>query len=210
MISFTWSEISRSICEIRALSMASVSRAIVIVPAKTSDTNCLIMSRPRARASPPNRPLSTIWSSRLSSVVCAACFPCSALGSAILASLRLHVGLELRLELVALPVVAQRALQDLIELLVALQLAAQVRELIPQLQQLLERLHLLRHPVGRKVPHALEREVEPDLAGIGVVRELVVHRQVQVRLHAREHVVEIVQRYVDELPVLQLGKLVGR
>ena len=53
-------------------SIASVSRATVMLPASTSDTNCLTMSLPRSLAAgsfPPSRPCSTIWSSRLSSVV---------------------------------------------------------------------------------------------------------------------------------------------
>src|SRR3989475_4606299 len=158
----------------RALSIASVARPIVMVPGSPSDTSCLIMSRPRSRAgaSPPNRPRSTIWSSRLSSVVCAAaCFCCSALGSAILTSLGLGGGIQLRLELLALLLVAQRRLQQLLQLLVALDLAAQVGELIAQVEQLLQRLHLPRHPVGAKVVHALELEFHADLARVGIVRE---------------------------------------
>src|SRR2546427_1179870 len=196
----------------RALSIASLSRPMVMVPASTSDTNCLIMSRPRSRAgaSPPNRPRSTIWSSRLSSVVCAAaCFCCSALGSAILTSLGLSVGLQLRLELLALLLVAQRRLQQLLQLLVALDLAAQVGELIAQVEKLLQRLHLARHPIGAKVVHAFELELHPDLARVRVVRKLVLHRHLQTRLHARQHVVEVVERDLGELPILELRQLFG-
>src|SRR6267378_941043 len=189
--------------------MASVSRPIVMVPASTSDTNCLIISFPRSRAgaSPPNRPFSTIWSSRLSSVVSAAACFCSALGSAILTSLGLGVGIQLRLELLPLLLVAQRRLKQLLELIVALDLAAQIGELVAQVEEFLQRLNLARHPVGAEVVHALELELHPDLSGVGIVRELVGHRDSQMWLHARQHFVEVVERDLGELPVLELRQL---
>src|SRR5690348_16999437 len=196
----------------RALSIVSVSRAIVIVPASTSVTNCLIMSRPRSRAgaSMPNRPLSTIWSSKLSGPTSAAgCCDCSTLGSAIATSCRLRL-IQLRLEFFPLVFVPQRGLKDLFQLLVALDLASQVRQLVAQVEQLLQRLDFLGHAVGREVRHALEREIDADLPGVRVIRQLVVHGHVEMGLHAAQDIVEVVERDFDELSVLQLGKLFSR
>src|SRR5438046_892629 len=170
----------------RALSIVSVSRAMVIVPASTSVTNCLIMSRPRSRAgaSTPNRPLSTICSSKLIGPISApGCCDCSTLGSAIGSSRRLGL-IQLRLEFVPLVVVAQRGLKDLLQLLVALDLSSQVRQLVAQVEQLLQRLHFLVNPVGGEVRQALVREVHSEVLRYRVARQLVVYRSVEVRRHA--------------------------
>src|SRR5690242_6385604 len=144
MISFNWVEIRSSICAMRALIIASVSAAIVTVPRSTSLTKFLTRSLPRslAAASRPSRPWSTILSSRLpsaaaSKVVC--CWPC-ACASGIGASLESN----LRLELLHRFGVVERTLKNLLELVVALQIAAKIGELRPQFEQLFERTNIFR------------------------------------------------------------------
>src|SRR5215212_8647974 len=145
----------------RALIIASVSRAIVIEPSSTSDTNCLTRSLPRSRAaaSRPIRPWSTIWSRRPgcavsgANVVCGVVCDASAIAGPSLGAA------QLRLQPGALVFVGECRLQDLIELVAPLQRPAQVGELRAQLEQLAQRLHLPRHLVGREVVQALEMEV---------------------------------------------------
>src|SRR6185437_12250814 len=101
------------------------------------------MSLPRSLAAEsfPNRPCSTIVSSRLSSVASAAAgAACAALASAIGPS----IGAELRAQLLHLVFVAQCGLKNVVQLVVALQRTAQVGQLRTQIEQLLERLHLPR------------------------------------------------------------------
>src|SRR6266545_708164 len=196
----------------RAFSIVSVSRPSVIVPARTSATNCLIMSRPRSLAgASTNRPRCTIWSSRPASVVsAAAAFWVSPLGSAILTSRWLRLRVEFRLELLALLFVGQSRLEDFLEFLVALDLAAQIGELPAQLEELAQRLNLLRDPIRREVIQAREVHFHGDLSGVRIVGQLVVHRDPQVRLHARDHVVKVVERDIDKSAVLQLRQLILR
>src|SRR5262249_5298683 len=136
----------------RALIIASVSAAIVTVPLSTSFTKFLTRSLPRsfAAASRPRRPSSTILSSRLSSGVGANCCcdsDCACI-SGICASLR---NSDLGLEFLQRGRIVERALEDFVELVVPLQIAAQIGELGAQVEQLLQRLHLLRDAIGREV-----------------------------------------------------------
>src|SRR5580692_910757 len=91
-----------SIWATRALIVASASRESFISPSSTCATNSLTMSLPRSRAtcSFPKRPCSTIWSSRLDSVVLASADDAAAFsGLLIRASLGL-VLIDLFLQLV--------------------------------------------------------------------------------------------------------------
>src|SRR5262249_43632808 len=148
----------------RALIIASVSDAIVTVPLSTSLTKFLTRSLPRsfAAASRPKRPSSTILSSRPSSTLLASSAPGTDCASAIAAS-------QLRLELLHRVLIFERALENLLELVVPLQIAAQIRKLGAEIEQLLERPNLLGHGIRRKVVEALERHVDADLPGIGIV-----------------------------------------
>src|SRR5579885_1959980 len=124
----------------RALIIASASRATVIDPSRTCCTNCFTRSFPRSRAagSFPNRPSSTIWSSRLFSSAAPAAADdgwCTFCASAIAS---LHLGLQ-PFQLV---LVRGRFSQNFVQLLVALQRAPQIRQLGAQLEQLPQRLHL--------------------------------------------------------------------
>src|SRR5215468_3140683 len=149
MTSLSCAEMSASICAMRALIIASVSGLSVTVPLSTSLTKCLTRSFPRSfvAASRPMRPSSTILSSRLISGenVDACSVRCCA--SAIAASLRSELGLQL----LHGAGIVERVLKNLLELVVALQRAAQIGELRPEVQQLLERRHLLGHRLGREV-----------------------------------------------------------
>src|SRR5262249_403274 len=153
------------ICAIRALIIASVSRAIVMVPASTSFTNCLIMSFPRSRAesSFASRPSSTMLSSRPFSVVgvVAAC-GAACCGSAI-------ASLHFVLQFAHFVFVLERLHQNLVELVITLKSAAQVGELGAQVEQLFQRLDLL-GDIGRlEIVHALEAQVDADLARIRIL-----------------------------------------
>src|SRR5579884_48578 len=116
----------------RALIISSVSRAMVMDPARTSLTKFFTRSRPRSRvaSSRVRRPCSRIESRTLPSVVVVAAVACwvACCPSAIGAFLHLAG------ELVHLFLVGDRLPQDLVQLVVALQRAAQVGQLGPQLQ----------------------------------------------------------------------------
>src|SRR6476469_4572797 len=189
----------------RALIIISVSRATVIEPSRSSATNRLTRSLPRSRVSVsrPTFPCSRIWSSSETSapVVNAAAWPLAACVSAIVSALRQS---ELRPQLVHLVSVTERRLQDLIELLVGLQRPAQIGELCPEIQQLTQWLHLLRDRIGREVIHAAEIEIDRELRRIRVFGQLVLDAEREVRLHACQHVVEVIRRHLDELALLQL------
>src|SRR5579884_4510012 len=148
----------------RALIMASVSRAMVIEPASTSFTKFFTRSLPRSfvDSSRVRRPCSRIESRTLCSLVVVAaaacwvaCFP-SGIGF-----------LHLRAKLVHLFLVRYAFLQHFIQLVVALQRSAPVRQLGPQVQQLAQRLHLARHIGGLEIFHALEAQVHSQPGGVG-------------------------------------------
>jgi hypothetical protein len=101
--------------------------------------------------------------------------------------------------------VAERRLEHLVELLVGLQRAAQVGQLRAQVEQLAQRLHLAGDGVGREVVDAAEVEVDGQLGRVGLLAQLVLDGEREVRLHARQHVVEVVGRDLDELPLLERG-----
>src|SRR5262245_57717574 len=199
MTSFNCAEMSASICAMRALIIASVSGLSVTVPLSTSLTKFLTRSFPRSfvAASRPMRPSSTILSSRLTSAenvdACSLC--CCA--SAIAASLRSELGLQL----LHGAGVVERILKNLLELVVPLQRPAQIGELRPKVQQLLEPPDLLGHRLGRDVLHALERDVDAELAA--ALLQHVLDGKVHPRLHVLEHRIEVVGRDLDELPILQ-------
>src|SRR6185436_3981027 len=153
----------------RALIIISVSRATVIEPSRTSATNRFTRSFPRSRvsASRPTLPCSRIWSSSDTSalLVNAAAWPPAACVSAIVSALRQS---ELRPQLVHLVGIAERRLQDFVELLVGLQRPAQIRELRPEIEQLTQRLYLLCDGLGREVIHAAEIQIDRELRRIGI------------------------------------------
>src|SRR5262245_8833351 len=206
MTSLSCAEMSASIWAMRALIIASVSGLSVTVPLSTSLTKFLTRSLPRSfvAASRPMRPSSTILSSRLTSGENAdACSLCCC-ASAIAASLRSELGLQL----LHGAGVVERILKNLLELVVALQRPAQIGELRPELQQLLEWSDLLRHRFGREVVHALERDVDADLSA--ALLQLVLDGEVHPRLHVLEDGIEVVGRDLDELPILQPRQRIGR
>ena len=53
----------------------------------------------------------------------------------------------------------------------------------PQFQKLAQRFYLPRHVVRREIVHALEMQVDFQVAGVRVFAQLVLHRERQVRLH---------------------------
>src|SRR5579862_8166407 len=138
---------------------------MVMVPDRTSFTNCLTMSFPRSRAasSLPRRPSSTILSSKpfswtvVAACVVAACFALSAIAA-------LHFGLELLHFVFALHGLEQ----DIVQFLVPLEAAAQIRELGPQFQQFVQRLDLARDRFRLEIVHTLEVQVDADAAGFRI------------------------------------------
>src|SRR5687767_5707927 len=158
----------------RALIIISVSRATVIEPSSTSATNRFTRSLPRSRVSVsrPTFPCSRIWSRSPSSpaLVNAAAWPLAACVSAILWALRQS---ELGAELVHFFRVTQRGLKYFVELLVGLQRPAKVGELRAQIQELAQRLDLLRHGFGREVVHAAEIQIDRQLRRVSVFGQLV-------------------------------------
>src|SRR5687767_10217160 len=154
MISLSWLESSSSICAIRALIIASVSAAIVTVPLSTSETKLRTRSLPRSRAagSRPRRPSSTMRSRRPPSTDSVT--PCCWFWISI-SDIGGSRG-DLRPQLPHGFGIVDGLLQDLFELVVALQLATEIGQLRSQLEQLPKRLHLVRDAIGREVVQALE------------------------------------------------------
>jgi len=72
------------------------------------------------------------------------------------------------------------------------------------------RLHLARHRIRREIVQALEREIHAKLSGVRILAQLVLHRDREVRLHAGQHVIEVVERHIHELAILQLGQRLYR
>src|ERR1700676_468471 len=140
----------------RALIIISASLAMVMEPSSTWATNSFTRSLPRSLAS-PNRPCSTIWSSRLAS--------CASTDAAAAAAFATASGIgtscaDLALQLVQLFGVPHRFEQQLFELVIALQRAAQIGEPGAQVEQLLQRLNLLRD-IGRlKVVQFAEFQID--------------------------------------------------
>src|SRR5512140_2767528 len=124
----------------RALIMASVSGETVICPSSTSARKVLIRLLPRSRAgaSAPKRPLSTISSSSVSVSTAPACrwtwLSVVDIGASLDIQPRLRPGELIRIR--------HGFLEELLQLLVALQAAAQIRQLRAQREQLLQRIHL--------------------------------------------------------------------
>src|ERR1700690_1574486 len=139
----------------RALIIISASLATVMEPSRTCATNSLTRFRPRSRAcaSAPKRPCSTIWSSRPFSLVCtvAAAADCCA-GSGLAIGFVL-LGSHLLLQLVQLLSIGHRFEQQLFQLVIALEGAAQVGKPGTQLQEILERLYLLGDIAGLEIFH---------------------------------------------------------
>src|SRR5215469_11049 len=123
----------------RALIIISASLAIVIEPSSTWLTNSFTRSLPRSLAS-PNRPCSTIWSSRLDS--CASTAPADVAAAFAAASGIGTSWADLALQLVQLLGITYRLEQQLFQLVVALQGAAQVRKSGAQIEKLFQRLNL--------------------------------------------------------------------
>src|SRR5262249_30674360 len=63
------------------------------------------------------------------------------------------------------------------------------------------------HGVRREVVEALERDVDAELAAAFL--QLVLHRELDARLHALEHIVKVVRGHFDELAVLEPRKRLG-
>src|SRR5579863_1378666 len=157
----------------RALIIISASLATVMEPSRTWATNSFTRFLPRslALASCPNRPDSTIWSSNPTCsfsivVVEAACFLASAIGPS-------SFGLNLALQLVELLGVANCIQQHFLQLVVALQLSAQIRQPGSKIKQFLERLDLLGYVAWLEVIHLLELQIDLELRRIRIVTQLV-------------------------------------
>src|SRR5262245_49037676 len=203
MTSFSCSESSRSISAMRAFSIDSVSGRMTIAPSRISDTNFRMRSLPRswATVSAPKRPCCAIWSSRLASADCAAAPPWT---SASAFDIGRSLCFDFRLQAAQAVRIVNRCLQDFIEFVIALQTAAQVGQLLTQLEQLAQRLYLLRHAIRRKVIQALELEIDTDLARFAA--QLVLDLECEMRRHLLQHIIEVVGRDLDKLPIAQTGQ----
>src|SRR5579864_8289 len=187
----------------RALIIDSVSRETVISPCSTWLTNSFIRLLPRSRAagSLPKRPCSTIWSSRPPPTCCSTV--CVAAADFSFSGIGLSLGLHFFLQLAQLVGVVDRILQQFLELVVALQAAAQVRKLRPQLQQFPQRPYLAGYLLRLEILQALEVQVHLQLPAVGVVAQLVLHRKRNVGLHSSQHAIKVVRVDLDKFPVLQ-------
>src|SRR3977135_2083726 len=123
----------------RELMVASASRERLFSPATTWEMNSLTMSLPRSRelGSRPNLPSSTILSSKsLSAAFAPAAWAAACSGLFIGGSLVLFLA-EFLLQPIQFLRTARGIHQQFIQLVVALQGAAQIAQLGPQIQKLL-------------------------------------------------------------------------
>src|SRR5579863_422838 len=186
----------------RALIIISASLAMVMEPSSTCATNSFTRSLPRSLAS-PNRPCSTIWSSKLASWVSTAAAEAAAFATAsgIVPSCA-----DLALQLVQFFGVAHRFEQQFFKLVVALQRTAQVRKPRTQIEELFQGLDLLGH-VGRlEIVKFPEFQIDFQVGRIGVVAQLVFDGEREMRFHAFQNGVKVVGVHLDELAFLQLGQ----
>src|SRR5437868_160891 len=195
----------------RALIAVSASFGTVAARSKTSCTKTLTRSLPRSRAASlcVKRPSSTMRSSKLAcSTACTAAVADFA-ASAIAASIAALIQAQLCAQFLPLLGVAHHILQDLVELLVALQAPAKIRELAAQIQQFLQRTDLIGNLFRLKVRQLVEGEVDLEFR-IGIVTQLVVDGKREVRTHFVEHLVEVVRIHLDELPLHQFWQRLFR
>jgi len=109
-------------------------------------------------------------------------------------------GREVGLELLELVLVFEDLLEQPLELVVEVHAVPQVAEPGPRLEQLAERLDLLRHPARLEVVHRLEPQLHRELGAVAGQR--VLHPERQARRHLLHDLVEAVAVDLDELAVL--------
>src|SRR5574340_1691159 len=168
----------------RELIIASASLDTVMAPSSTWATNSLTRFLPRSLAagSRAMRPSSTIWASRLAArtssaaLGAAACRCWSLIGAPL-------VQAEFRAQLIQLARIAHGFAQEFLQLVVALQAAAQVAQALAQVQQFLQGFHLACDLVRREIVHALESQVDFQVAGVRVFAQFVFHGERKVRFH---------------------------
>src|ERR1039458_6595005 len=189
----------------RALIMASASLETVMAPCSTCSANSLTRSRVRSRL---RRVCSTIRShitGSAFSTVCPAGAPVSPCRGSLMGPTFLRLrGLcrfgGVRHQSLQLVCIAGRFQEQLVELVVSLQTALEIRQFLPQLQKFPHRHHLPRDFIGLKILQALEMEIDLQLSGLRVVSKLVVHGKGKVGLHACQDAVEIIGVDLDEGP----------
>src|SRR5579862_1980485 len=177
----------------RPLIIVSASREMVMEPSSTWATNSLTKSLPRSLepGSLESRPSSTIWSSRLRSTTCScACGAALCFASAIGTSLRF---IQLLLQLVQLGLVSDCAEQQLLQLVIALEAAAQIAQPGAKLHQLAQGFHLAGDVLRLEVVHALEVQVDLKLRAVRVFAQLIFDGEREVRLHPLEDAVKVIR-----------------
>src|SRR5262245_20771078 len=212
MIALSWRPIRASSCPIRALTIAWVSFDTFIEPVTIWSTNSPI--RPRASSccssSRASRESAMILSRRLTSWTCGAAsatsgsaWTCSnVLISIILPGRGALAGLAL--ELLERVGVADDVLRELNKPLVAVDLAHEVLESLPRVEEPAQRLDLLDDLVGGEVVDVVEPQLDEQLRP--VVLQRVVDLVGEPGLGGRQDLVEIVAIDLDELAVLEPGQ----
>ncbi|MBB5402205.1 hypothetical protein HDG41_004291 [Paraburkholderia sp. JPY162] len=79
----------------------------------------------------------------------------------------------------------------------------QIGELRTRLQQLRERVNLLRDGCGREIVHAFERDIDHQLT---FVRQRVGHRERDTRFHGLHSLVEVFDVDIEELAIADGGQ----
>src|ERR1035437_810538 len=189
--------------------ITSASFDTVIAPSSTWLMNSFTRSLPRSRAagSRASLPSSTIWSSRLCSAVTSTGCAAVAFLTSLIGSL---LGPQLALQARQLVLIGYRLAQHLFQLVVTLHAAAQIRQPVPQLQQLFQRLHLPGDGFGSKIVEALKREIDFQLGRVGTLAQLVLHRIRQMGPHAFQNGIEIIRVDLHELSILHPGQRLRR
>src|SRR5262245_46522102 len=165
MIALSWRLIRASICPIRALTIAWVSFDTFIEPVTTWSTNSPIrfLASSRWSSSRASRESAMSLSRRLTSWACGAAsgasFTCSNVLMSILLPRRGALA-GLALELLERVGVADDVLQDLVEPLVAVDLAHEVLEPLARLEEPAQRLDLLDDLVWGEVVDVVEPQLD--------------------------------------------------
>src|SRR5580700_5142702 len=94
--------------------------------------------------------------------------------------------------------------QEVVQLVVSLQSAAEISELLAQVEKFAQGLDVLCDIAWVKIIQTLEINIHFDLSGVGLVTELIVNFQRQMRLETFQHAVEVVGSNLHKAAVFQL------
>jgi hypothetical protein len=109
-------------------------------------------------------------------------------------------------ELLQFPLIMDCVLQEFVEAILRLEAASEVRELVAQRQELLERLDLVSDGLWGEVLETAELKVHLQPGGVGVRAQLVWNAESQPGIAGFQHLGETGEFDLDESPMPQMGQ----